>query len=290
MRQFCPLLHIPTRILVCLSAHADTPAGMVRARAVGGGALRDCSRKESANRRQHSAVMSVPEREPALPRVTSIPDVLEQLSERGYVGRFSVDSDGLLCCGVCGTCTGGRDASLDGIRMFVNEDNGPTLVVIAVRCRACGSRGALGVDVYGTSGERELGRMSSGWQEPICLMRMSSTAPARTSRELPPAASLESSVAGEPAIASCPRVRTGGRPRPRGESGGHGLPHLGREETGGGDTCRDPDARGPPAGDEGREPGRVLEALHNLLGRGVLLAGRRLGTGLAQQRHAMGCR
>src|SRR5690606_10565171 len=67
-----------------------------------------------------------------------------------------------------------------------------------------------------------------------------------------------------------------------GEASGGEVPRARREAAGGGDAGGDPDPSAPAAGHERGEPGRVVEALDDLLGGRVVLAGRRLGAGVAE--------
>lgn len=66
---------------------------------------------------------------------------LTQLSERGYSAHFVVDSDGAVCCPVCGVCAAPAHASVDGVHL-VDDDRDDVALVLAVRCDVCRTQGA----------------------------------------------------------------------------------------------------------------------------------------------------
>lgn len=69
--------------------------------------------------------------------------VLGTFRRSGYDGPFSLETDGLVCCGVCGLCVRGCDAIVDELVRCDDRSRSRAAVVVAVRCGACGSRGAL---------------------------------------------------------------------------------------------------------------------------------------------------
>jgi hypothetical protein len=78
-----------------------------------------------------------------VPQDVTLVEVLNDLTRQGYTTEFSVDADGSLCCRVCGICAAPGTADVQSFRRLEGaSDPGDMAAVLAVRCRACSSRGA----------------------------------------------------------------------------------------------------------------------------------------------------
>jgi len=77
-------------------------------------------------------------------------EVLQQLHCEGFTAEFGIDDDGLLCCRLCGVCTGPRAGHVRALRL-VNQASGRHVVhvVLALGCQACTSRGTAVIECDG---------------------------------------------------------------------------------------------------------------------------------------------
>lgn len=78
--------------------------------------------------------------------------VLQQLRCEGFTAEFGIDDDGLLCCRICGVCTGPRAGHVRALRL-VNQASGRHVVrvVLALGCQACASRGTAVIKCDGVT-------------------------------------------------------------------------------------------------------------------------------------------
>lgn len=65
---------------------------------------------------------------------------LTQLSERGYSAHFVIESDGAVCCPVCGVCAAPEHVSVE--ERWRAQDEHDEALVLAVRCDVCRTQGA----------------------------------------------------------------------------------------------------------------------------------------------------
>jgi hypothetical protein len=76
------------------------------------------------------------------PVEVAVAATLTQLSERGYSAHFVVDSDGAVCCPVCGVCAAPEQVRVQDVRRVV-DDHDDDALVLAIHCDVCRARGAV---------------------------------------------------------------------------------------------------------------------------------------------------
>lgn len=83
----------------------------------------------------------------------SVTEVLADLAARGFTADFHVQAPSSLRCGACGHVVDAADAEVVELYRFEGEsDPGDESVVVALRCKPCGTGGTL-VAAYGMAAD-----------------------------------------------------------------------------------------------------------------------------------------